>query len=95
MLVVNNEKERQKTYLRSNIQSCITNVTAESNKIHDTISALQNAVGGAPSGADGRLIGLCQQALQQISVALQNLNQSQQYVNEIDTREEIPDEQYR
>lgn len=95
MLVVNNDKERQKVYLRSNVQSCITNVTSESNKIHETISALHNAVGGSPSGEDSKLIGYFQQALQQISVALQNLNRSLQFINDIDTREEIPDEQYR
>lgn len=95
MLVVNNDKERQKIYLQSNVQSCITNVIDESNKIHETISALHNAVGGSPSGEDSKLIGYCQQVLQQISIVVQNLNQSLQYINDIDTREEIPDEQYR
>lgn len=94
MRVINNDKERAKIYLRSNIQSCVTNVTSESNKLHETISAIQNAVGGSPSGADGKLIGSCQQALQQISSALQNLNQSIQFVNQIDTSEEVPDGKY-
>lgn len=94
MRVINNDKERAKIYLRSNIQSCVTNVTSESNKLHETISAIQNAVGGSSSGVDGNLIGSCQQALQQISSALQNLNQSIQFVNQIDTREEVPDGKY-
>lgn len=94
MRVINNEKERDKIYLRTGIQSCITNVTSESNKIQETVSALQNAVGGSPSGIDGKLIGACQQALQQISVGLQNLNQSIQFVNQIDTSEEVPDGKY-
>lgn len=94
MRAINNEKERDKIYLRTDIQSCITNVTSESNKLQDTISALQNAVGGSPSGIDGKLIGSCQQALQQISVGRHNLYQSIQFVNRIDTSEEVPDGKY-
>ena len=95
MFVVNNEKEREKIYLRANVQSCITNVTSEAEKLNDTISALQDTLGGSPSGADTKLIGYCQQASQQILTAIQSLNQSLQSVNEIDTREEMSDEQYR
>ena len=91
MKVINNDRERDKIYLRSNIQSCITNITNESNKLQETISILQNAVGGSPSGIDGKLIGRCKQALEQISIGLQNLNQSIQFINQIDTYEEISD----
>lgn len=94
MRVINNDKERDKIYLRTDIQSCITNVTSESNKLQETVSILQNAIGGSPSGIDGKLIGTCKQALQQISVGLQNLYQSVQFVNQIDTSEEVPDGKY-
>ena len=93
MRKVDNEKERNKIWLRSSIQSCITNVTSESNKLQEIISALQNAVGGSPSGIDVELIGACQQTLQQISVGLQNLNQGIQFVDQIKTSEEVPDDE--
>lgn len=95
MRVINNNKERSKIYLRSDIESAITNVTNESNEVHDTIAALNNAVGGSPSGMDSNLIGSCQKTLQDLSSALQSLNRCRELVDSIDTSEEIADEQYK
>ena len=94
MRVINNDKERDKINLRFDIQSCNTTVTSERNKLQETVSVLQDAVGGSPSGIDGKLIGACKQALEQISICLQNLNQSRQFVDQIDTSEEVPDGEY-
>jgi len=94
MRVINNDKERDKINLRFDIQSCNTTVTSERNKLQETVSVLQDAVGSSPSGIDGKLIGACKQALEQISICLQNLNQSRQFVDQIDTSEEVPDGEY-
>ena len=52
MWVKNNDKERVKTYLKSDISSNITNVTDFCNRIHDLISAIDRATAGTPSGTE-------------------------------------------
>lgn len=95
MRIVNNEKENVKIYLRNDIESSITNITQENNEMHNTIMALDHAIGGSLSGTDTALIGNCQKILQDLSRVLQCLNRCREYVNAIDTREEVSDEQYR
>lgn len=92
MWVVNNNKERIKIYLKSDIESNITNITDASNRIHDTIAAINRATAGSATGIDQQMIGDCQRALQELSTALQNLYICRNYVDQIDTREWIDDE---
>lgn len=92
MWVVNNNKERIKIYLKSDIESNITNLTDASNRIHDTIAAITRATAGAPTGVDQQMLGDCQRALQEISTALQNLYMCRGYVDQLETREWIDDE---
>ena len=92
--ITNNDKVRVKAYLRSDIESNITNLTHASNKIHETIAALDRAIGKTPSGSDAQLISDCQKALQELSNARINLNNCREYVNQLNTEEWIEDEQY-
>ena len=57
MWVVNNNKERIKLYLKSDIESNITNLNDASNRIHDTISSINRVAGGAVTGKDQQMIG--------------------------------------
>ena len=91
MWIANNDKVRTKSYLRSDIESNITNLTYESNEIHNTIAALDRAIGRTPSGSDVRLIGNCQKALQELSAALQSLYNCREYVEQLNTMEWIDD----
>lgn len=91
MWVVDRQKERERIYLRNDIQSISTNVSNVSNEVHRLIAALNQAVGGSPTGADARLIGICQSALQEISSSLQRLNTAYQCANELDVMEWIDD----
>ena len=91
MWVVNKDKESVKSYLRSDIISNTTNLTHESNEIHNTISALCRAIGATPSGNDARLIGNCQMALQELSMVIQNLDVCREFVEQLDTKEWIDD----
>lgn len=95
MRVVNNKKESARIYLLNDIKSIITNVTHEKNEINTTIAALNNAIGGAPSGIDSSLIGDCKYTQDQLESALQILNRSSEQARSLDTSEEIPDEQYK
>ena len=94
MWVVNNNKEHVKMYLRSDIESNISNLIDASNRIHETIAAINRATSGTATGIDQQMIGDCQRALQELSSALQNLYVCRNYVHQIDTREWIDDEQY-
>lgn len=84
MWVVDRQKERERIYLRNDIQSVTTNVTHISNEIHSLIAVLCQTIGGSPSGVDTRLIGICQSSLQEISSSLQKLNAAYQCANELD-----------
>ena len=92
MWVVNNTKERIKIYLKSDIESNITNVTDASNRIHETIAAINRATAGTASGIDRRMIDDCQRALQELQTALHNLYICRNYVDSLQTREWIDDE---
>lgn len=91
MLVVNYEKERVKIYLRSDVESNITNITHESNEIQMLMSQITQAMSGALSGVDNELIGKAQQALQSLSQALQSLYEARRLIDQLETREEVPD----
>lgn len=91
MLVVNGDKERVKIYLRSDAESNITNITHESNEIQMLMSQITQAMSGALSGVDNDLIGKAQQALQSLSQALQSLYEARRLIDQLETREEIPD----
>ena len=92
MWVVDRQKEQERIYLRNDIQSITTNVTNISNEVHSLIAALNQAIGGSPSGADARLIGICQSSLQEISGSLQRLNTAYEYTNQLDVMEWIGDD---
>ena len=91
MWVANNDKERAKTYLRSDIESNITNLRDVSNHIHDTISAINRATAGSLSGTDQQMIDECQRAIKEISESLQNLYACRNYLEHLDTREWVDD----
>lgn len=94
MRVVNNEKERAKSYLSSDIESNITNILHTSNEIQELVAQLSQIMSGSLSSADQELIGTAQQSLQYLSQAMQHLYQAQNSASQLDTTEEIPDEQY-
>lgn len=87
MWVANNDKERVKSYLRSDIESSITNLTDVSNHIHETISAISRATAGSLTGADKQMIDECQKANKEISESLHDLYACLNYVNHLETRE--------
>ena len=93
MWVINNDKERAKIYLRNDIESSVTNITDASNKINEAIASINRAAAGMASGKDKQLMDECKRAERQLSLALQNLNACRSYVNQLDTREWIEDEQ--
>lgn len=94
MRVVNNEKERVKSYLRSDVESNITNMLHASNEVQAVVAQLSQIMSGSLSSADQALVGKAQQSLQYLSQALQHLHQAQNCASQLDTTEEIPDEQY-
>ena len=91
MWVANNDKERVKCYLKSDIESNITNLSDASNHIHDTISAINMATAGSLSGSDRQMIDECQRAIKEISECLQNLYACRNYLDQLDTREWVDD----
>ena len=91
MWIANNNKERVKSYLRSDIESSITNLCDASNHIHDTISAINRATAGSLSSGDRQMIDECQKAIKEISDGLQNLYACRNYVNHLETREWVGD----
>lgn len=91
MWVVDRQKERERIYLRNDIQSITTNVTNVSNEVHNLIAVLNQAIGGSPSAVDAKLIGICQSALREISSSLQRLNTAYQCANDLDIMEWIDD----
>ena len=91
MWVANNNKERIKSYLRSDIESNITNLCDASNHIHDTISAINRATAGSLSGFDHQMIDECQRAIMEISESLQNLYECRNHLDHLDTREWVDD----
>ena len=94
MWVKNNEKERIKSYIKSDIDSHVTNITDTSNHIHEIISSIDRAVSGSLSGKDQELIGDCQRAIEELSNALQNLHTCRGYVDRLETKEWVEDEQH-
>lgn len=92
MLVVNNDKERTKIYLRSDVESNITNLAHESDEIQNVIAQLAQTMSGSPSGIHNDLIGQAQQSLQYLSQALQSLYRARGLVDQLDTSEEISDD---
>ena len=95
MWVKNNDKERVKSYLKSDVGSNITNVTDFRNRIHDLISAIDRATAGTPSGMEREMIDGCKKAVSHLSDALQNLNVCQNCIDQINTMEWVDDEQDR
>lgn len=92
MWVANNNKERVKSYLRSDIESNITNLIDVSNRIHDAISAINRATAGSLSGADKQMIDECQKAIKEISEGLQNLYACREFINHLETKEWVDDQ---
>ncbi len=92
MWVINNQKQSAKIYLKSDIESSITNTTDISNRIHTVIAAINRAVGGMPAGADRKLIDDCNRALNELSNALQMLYLCRSQIERLETREWIDDD---
>ena len=94
MRVINNEKARARIYIRNNIQSCITNITSESNSVYTIMAAISNAMSGSVVGTDHKLRNDCSLVLSDISQALELLYRCIELTDQLDITEEIPDDQY-
>lgn len=81
-------KARAQSYLRSAVQSSITNITDEDNRIRDIVAALNNAVSGSVYDADLKLIENCQRTLQELSSALHLMYLCLDYIEQLDIWEE-------
>jgi len=92
MWVVNEEKERAKQYLRSDIESNITNLSDVSNRIHESMAGINRAMAGSMLGADRQMLDECQRSLKEVSTALENLYSCRNYVEQLETREWVEDE---
>lgn len=92
MWIKNNDKERTKSYLKSDIESNITNITYLRNHIRVLISAVDRATAGTPSGKERDIIDDCQNALSELDTALKNLYACRHCIEKLDTREWIDDE---
>lgn len=94
MWVINNEKERVKTYLQSDIESNRTNITDASNHVYRTISAINYVMDGSVIGAGRKVTDDCQQAMQKLQEALNMLAVCRNCVDQLDTGEWVDDDQY-
>ena len=92
MWIENNDKVRTKVFLRSDIESNITNICDVSNRIQDTISAINRATAGSVVGSDDRMIDECKRSLQEMSEALQGLYLCRNFAEQLETREWVDDE---
>lgn len=91
MWVVDNNKDRVKTYLRSDVESSITSLCDASNQLHDTISAINRATSGSFIGADRQIIEECQKALKELSESIQDLYECRTYIDLLDVMMWVPD----
>ena len=93
MLVVNQEKERTKITLLSDINNDITILSDITEKIKILINCIDNAAADLPSGDDRRMKGCCERALENnMFSALNLLKLSLDYTRQLDVMEWIPDE---
>ena len=93
MWVENNDKARIKTYLRSDINSNITNVVQAQNRVYTVIAAINRTAGGSGCGADQKMQNEAQMAKEQLQNALNKLAECRNYVDQLETREWVEDDQ--
>ena len=94
MWVVNNKKQTAKIYLRSDVESSITNITDLCNRLDTVITAVNGAVGGSTVSADIKINDDCRIAIDRLTSALADLYKCRSYTDRFDTREWIDDDQY-
>lgn len=93
MWVVDNDKDRSKTYLKNDLRSNFTGLADAGNRINGVIAAISRATAGMPSGMDQQMIGDCQRASQKISEGLRNIEIGSASIDRINTRVWVDDEQ--
>lgn len=91
MWIVNNNKERMKSYLCSDIESNITNITDSSNRMSKIVMELDSTISGAASGIDAKMIGECRRSIEKLSVTLQYLHYCRSLVGQLNTKEWVDD----
>lgn len=74
MWVVDESKKQARDALIQAIEQVSAGCVPLENEVHGMISALDAAVGGAPSGMDQQMIGDCQRAIQSVSDARKQLS---------------------
>ncbi len=89
MKVKNNKKETARIYMLNDVQSILTEVTSVSNEFHDTISAIDNVVGGGTSIFGTGFSCDYVSVNSKISDAIKALNQSECLLRTIDISEKI------
>ena len=91
MWIRNNDKERIKLYIKSDLESNITNLTTVSNSIRNLMSEITHSIGSSTSGTDMQLIGDCQRSLEVIETALCELYNCKSFAEQLDTMERVDD----
>lgn len=95
MWVINNNKARSLTYIKNDLRDLITQLTNEDNEVSKIVSALNNALGGEPSGACDRMIDSCKRSQSSLGDARRTVYTCMDYASQLEIREWVDDEQYR
>ena len=85
MLEVNLGKESAKNHLIPNITGSIANVQEILKEVQYLMVSLNYTIGGAPSGADTRLIGYCQRAINDLDGASGQLHRGLENAEQLNT----------
>ena len=83
------EKVNGKTIAANDIRDRITQLRHEKTRLRDTLSQIEQAVGGMPSGQDRQLADGCRQALDELENAIRQLTAAGQAVAQLDVTEEV------
>lgn len=92
MWVENGKLVTQKYYIRSHINSNITEIKGVKDKITDSISIVNNSIANIASGIDKTIIGEFERGMDLLNRAQQTLEQCLALVDKFETRELIEDD---
>ena len=94
MWIQDNQKKSEIYHIKNDLNSNVTNLNHEINQIKETISLIDFAIGGIPSGKDNELSGYCRQVQEDLSYCISRIEYCKNCLEQLKAEKWVENNEY-
>jgi hypothetical protein len=94
MWVQDNQKKSELFHIKNDLNSSVTNLNHEIGQLNETISLIDYAIGGIPSGKDNELSDYCRRVQEDINYCISRIEYCKNCLDQLNTEKWVENDEY-